>query len=217
MALVSSSPSSLRGSQPSTSSIFFDTYSRGAHARQTLVLSGSFRLTRFLFIISPHAKPVNSVGEWTSVLKLATMWGFAKSRHKAIAALSNLIPDPIPRIALARAHDIPGWELAALRTLITRTPSLTEGDVTALGISWVLKIASLRERHGPHASGHDVTMFASPYPQAYQPGMGAKLSDRTIMDTFGVGPASDSPPMPTIENTTEFFRSAHRGRGRGGF
>jgi hypothetical protein len=153
------------------------------------------------------------------VLKLATMWGFAKSRDKAIAALSNLVPDPIPRIALARAHDIPGWELAALRTLITRTPSLTEGDVTALGISWVLKIASLRERHGPHASGHDVAVFTSPYPQTYQPGMGARLSDRTIMDTFGVGPAPDAMPMTGVEESAaRSFRSAYRGgRGRGGF
>jgi hypothetical protein len=78
------------------------------------------------------------------------MWNFARAQHDAIDALDGLVTQPERRIQLARDFDIPAWLAPALRELVMRTESMGTADVALLGIDWVLKIAALREKYGPH-------------------------------------------------------------------
>jgi hypothetical protein len=83
--------------------------------------------------------------EWTSVLKLSTMWHFRKIRAAAIRNMENLSIDPVDKIVIATASDIPAWLVPALNELARRHEPIDLSEGNRLGMEWVLKIAELRE------------------------------------------------------------------------
>lgn len=92
--------------------------------------------------------PALSVDQWTSVLKLATMWQFDTHRRRAIAELELLLlQDPARRVVLAFAYTIGDWILQALQDLAQRKELMTTAEVKVLGVETVLKICKVRERY----------------------------------------------------------------------
>ena len=86
------------------------------------------------------------VAQWTSVLKLSTLWEFDELRKAAIDALSTALRnDPIDRVILSRQFGITTWLLPALNELAQRPESLTIEEANRLGIETALMIASVRE------------------------------------------------------------------------
>ena len=86
------------------------------------------------------------VAQWTSVLKLSTLWEFDELRKAAIDALSTaLCNDPIDRVILSSRFGITAWLLPALNELAQRPESLNIEEANRLGIETVLVIASVRE------------------------------------------------------------------------
>lgn len=86
------------------------------------------------------------VAQWTSVLKLSTLWEFDELRKAAIDALSTaLCNDPIDRVILSSRFGITAWLLPALNELAQRPESLSVGEANRLGIETALMVASVRE------------------------------------------------------------------------
>jgi hypothetical protein len=92
--------------------------------------------------------------EWTSVLKLSTMWHFCKIRAAAIRHLENLSMDPVDKIVIARTSDISAWLVPALNELARRDKPIDLSEGNRLGMEWVLKIAELREGDSKHICLH---------------------------------------------------------------
>lgn len=87
-----------------------------------------------------------TVAEWTSVLKLATMWDFARIRQKAIENIQVAMKsqDPFESILLAEQFEVPEWELAALNALCQREEELTPEEGEKLGWRRALKVTEAR-------------------------------------------------------------------------
>ncbi|TBU29227.1 hypothetical protein BD309DRAFT_989924 [Dichomitus squalens] len=83
--------------------------------------------------------------QWTSVLRLATMWIFDDIRERAITELSRLVTSPAARIVLARRYNIPGWLEPALTTLAQQEQPLSAQDLEALGWETAAKLFQIRE------------------------------------------------------------------------
>jgi hypothetical protein len=84
--------------------------------------------------------------EWTSVLKLSSMWQFHRIRATAIKNMETIAMDPIDKIVIARRFDIPTWLVPTLNALIQRESPVGLSEGNRLGMEWVLKVAEVRER-----------------------------------------------------------------------
>jgi hypothetical protein len=100
----------------------------------------------------PHWPRPNIAG-WIGVLHLASQWSFARARDDAIDALDQRVDAPEQRVLLARNYTISGWQAQALLDLACREEPMGVSDVDILGITTVLKLASLRERYGSIITG----------------------------------------------------------------
>lgn len=91
--------------------------------------------------------------EWTSVLRLSTMWGFETLRDLAISTLSTLFSlpsfnsylDPVERACLARDYHVDDWLLPALNALAQREDPLTVEEAMRLGWELAMQVANVRE------------------------------------------------------------------------
>jgi hypothetical protein len=90
--------------------------------------------------------------EWTSALKLSTMWQFYKIRAAAIKAMQNLSMEPVDQIVIARRFDISAWLVPALSALVQRETLVDVSEGNRLGMEWVLKLAEVREGLGTRPS-----------------------------------------------------------------
>jgi len=86
-----------------------------------------------------------TVPEWTSVLKLATMWEFGEIRKLAIRKMSQLTIDTVEKIVMARDYHVVEWLVPAINSIARRDEPMTLQDVNRLGWDYVLKIAQVRE------------------------------------------------------------------------
>ncbi|KAF9228863.1 hypothetical protein BS17DRAFT_213769 [Gyrodon lividus] len=86
------------------------------------------------------------VEQWTSVLKLSTLWGFAMPRQTAIDNLSRLAIPPVEKIVLARTYGVEAWLLPAMNALVQRSKPIDMEEASRLGIETALKLASVREQ-----------------------------------------------------------------------
>jgi hypothetical protein len=86
-----------------------------------------------------------SFTEWTSVLKLSSMWSFEDLRDLAIQNMSQLTVDPVERAALAKEYHIDEWLLPALNELAQREEPIGVEEARRLGWETALQIASVRE------------------------------------------------------------------------
>jgi hypothetical protein len=80
------------------------------------------------------------------------MWNFNRARSDSVEALGRLLSAPEQRIPLARDYDIPSWIVPALEQLVRRERPMGHDEITLLGADWVLKLAAMREKHGPTIS-----------------------------------------------------------------
>jgi hypothetical protein len=88
---------------------------------------------------------VMSATEWTSVLKLSTMWSFEDLRDLAIQNMAQLSIDPVERAALASEYNIDEWLLPALNELAQREEPIGIEEANRLGWETALQIAAVRE------------------------------------------------------------------------
>ncbi|KAI0778966.1 hypothetical protein BD413DRAFT_442400, partial [Trametes elegans] len=82
---------------------------------------------RLLYLFYPRdvvSGDLQTVADWTSVLRLAHRYQLDAHRQLAVARLEQLA-SPIDRILLARQYDIPGWLEQAYFALCVREESLT--------------------------------------------------------------------------------------------
>jgi len=86
-----------------------------------------------------------TASEWTSVLKLSTMWQFGELRRLAIRKMSQLTMDTVEAIFIAREYQVTEWLLPCLHSLAQRKEPLGLRDVNRLGLDYVLKMAEVRE------------------------------------------------------------------------
>lgn len=90
-----------------------------------------------------HLGVRNIPSDWTSVLKLATLWEFDPIRKQAIRMLIG--QEPITRIVLAQTYHIKGWMEDALYSLIHRDEPLDLTEFNILGQDLAVDIVKLRE------------------------------------------------------------------------
>jgi hypothetical protein len=106
----------------------------------------------------PPGKPELTPEEWTSVLKLATVWNFESARQMAHGELETCsAADPILRLIVAKRFNFPLWFVPAINALAERKAPLDETDcdrLLELGnpraiFKFILKIAKVREGFRP--------------------------------------------------------------------
>jgi len=86
-----------------------------------------------------------TLSEWTSVLKLSTMWQFGEIRKLSIRKMSQFAIDPVDKIVIARDYRVMEWFTNSLNDLARRKEPLELHDVDRLGWDYALKIAKVRE------------------------------------------------------------------------
>lgn len=114
--------------------------------------------------------------EWTSVLKLSTMWGFEHLRELSIRNMSDIVMDPVERAALASEYSIDEWLLPALNELAQREEPITVDEARRLGWETALKVAAVRESF---VAWNEKTAFG---PRGARPQIDYTSRLRTIMD-----------------------------------
>ncbi|KAI6046753.1 hypothetical protein EDC04DRAFT_2887608 [Pisolithus marmoratus] len=88
----------------------------------------------------------HSIEQWTSVLKLSTLWSFEKLRQASMDALIKCGIGAVDRIILSQQYHIKSWLLPALNELARRPEPITLEEAKRMGIEIALKLASVRER-----------------------------------------------------------------------
>lgn len=84
--------------------------------------------------------------DWTSVLKLSTMWSFDLLRELAIHTMAELPGvSPVEKAALANEYQIDEWLLPALNELAQREEPISINEAHRLGWEMALQIAAVRE------------------------------------------------------------------------
>lgn len=83
--------------------------------------------------------------EWTSVLRLASLWSFDGLRDIAITNLTELLKDPVEKASLAGEFEVDEWLLPALNELAQREEPIGVEEARRLGWELALKIAAVRE------------------------------------------------------------------------
>ncbi|KAI0933356.1 hypothetical protein AcV5_005519 [Taiwanofungus camphoratus] len=105
-------------------------------------------LLKVMFSRNCDKEEVLTTDEWISVLKLSTMWDFDRIRNIAIHKLTDIVRDPLQKVALAQRYWVDEWIISALNTLAQRESSVGVDDVAQLGLDWALKLARVRESFG---------------------------------------------------------------------
>ncbi|KAI0060587.1 hypothetical protein BV25DRAFT_946750 [Artomyces pyxidatus] len=103
----------------------------------------------FLSIIYPDGRnyktcELTTVDEWTSVLRLATEWGFVSIRGLAVERL-GVIASAVDKIVLAHAHALRAWLAPAYAELCVRAAPLSAAEGRRLGVEEVLLVCAMRE------------------------------------------------------------------------
>jgi len=105
-----------------------------------------------------------SILEWTSVLKLATMWEFDEIRKLAIRKMSALDIDTVEKVVIARDYQVGEWLVPTINTLAQREQPLGVQDVNRLGWDYVLKVAEVRESlSSPNSGGSTYCRYCHTY------------------------------------------------------
>ena len=102
--------------------------------------------------------------QWTSVLKLSTMWEFDGPRNAAIRHLDSLEHpiDPIDKVVLATQYEIKEWLLPALLKLAQRSEPISIEESRRIGLETTVKLASVREKVRLTASSASSCYYGCP-------------------------------------------------------
>ncbi|KAI5890031.1 uncharacterized protein SCHCODRAFT_02669239 [Schizophyllum commune H4-8] len=104
---------------------------------------------RFLSLMYPAAigeYDIETVAEWSSVLRLATKWSFNRLRALAMREIEPLA-DAVDKIVLAREFDLgDAWIVPALKEICAAPDWLEYEDAQRLGLRTVVEIGRAREK-----------------------------------------------------------------------
>jgi hypothetical protein len=89
--------------------------------------------------------PTMTKDGWISVLRLATKWEFLGFRALAISELEGELKDPIERILLARAFDVPQWLYLGYEALVMRDAVVSLEEAESIGYPTTIRLCQLRE------------------------------------------------------------------------
>jgi hypothetical protein len=108
---------------------------------------------------TPHEQVTMSTDEWKSVLKLSKKWGMTSLRKHCINQLSPLPSDMplISKVLFARECMAVDWLVDAYNELAQRKESLSEIEVTAIGLQSAIRLLRVREKwiiDQEHRSSH---------------------------------------------------------------
>ncbi|KIL60487.1 hypothetical protein M378DRAFT_31798, partial [Amanita muscaria Koide BX008] len=102
---------------------------------------------RLLACLYPHTLLVEEAKtseEWTSILKLASKWGFESLQSRAIRELKGTLNTPVDMVAFGRQYDIPEILLPGYATLCQSNVPLTYEEGLHLGMKDVVDIYRIR-------------------------------------------------------------------------
>ncbi|KIJ12541.1 hypothetical protein PAXINDRAFT_14616 [Paxillus involutus ATCC 200175] len=98
-----------------------------------------------------------NVEQWTSVLKLSTLWGFSTLRQAAFNRLSRSTTIPLAKkIALGYQYDVESWLLPTMNELVRRPEPITMEEAICMGFETALKLASVREKLALRSVSEDI-------------------------------------------------------------
>ncbi|KAF8583085.1 hypothetical protein K439DRAFT_107581 [Ramaria rubella] len=106
------------------------------------------RLLALLYPLTPFTTVSDFWDEqdWISILRIATMWGMAEVRGRAIESLSKMsIRSPFTKITLGREYGHPKWVEEGFKMLSLRPEPLTPEECVHLTKEDVIKCAAARE------------------------------------------------------------------------
>jgi hypothetical protein len=105
-----------------------------------------------MMVLSIQKEEAFSVQEWTSILKLSTMWEFDRIRKIAIDQMSVLPMDVAEKIAIARDYYVTTWFLPSLNDYARLERPVSVEDVDHLGLEYLLKIVQARQSNNQSLS-----------------------------------------------------------------
>jgi hypothetical protein len=88
--------------------------------------------------------------ELHSVLRLCDMWSFNDLRSVTIAQLELRFKDKTNaawQYRIGKDHNVPGWVVPAITSLVCRPTTLTSDDIEALSSPIAARVIALRERN----------------------------------------------------------------------
>lgn len=89
---------------------------------------------------------LTNVEEWTSVLKLSTMWEFPETRTLAINRMSESgMMDLVTKVTLAKQYKVREWLFAAYDELVKRRENISDEEAGRLGLTTVVRLYRIRE------------------------------------------------------------------------
>lgn len=106
--------------------------------------------------------------EWTSALKLSTMWGFNEIRNEAIANISKSEIGAVEQALLGTEYHVPGWIIIGYRKLILREEKLSRAEAAALGYETAWLLTEIRE--STFAKGVEVSTSTGREPHLFNQG-----------------------------------------------
>jgi hypothetical protein len=129
-----------------------------------------------------------SIGEWTSVLKLAHRWQFVEVKSLAVRELERLDIPPLQKIVIYHNYAIDRNLLQAAYTALTiRDAPITIEEGRELGLEIALQLASARELTrappGGEKSGHPQSLIS----------VGGAGLDGLIRDLFQLSSSENVP------------------------
>ncbi|KAI0045520.1 hypothetical protein FA95DRAFT_1477381, partial [Auriscalpium vulgare] len=101
----------------------------------------------FLSVVYPldfDETDISSAVDWTSVLRLATRWGFTSIVKRAVRQLDSLA-GPVDKLVLGRAYAVDHWVSPALVSLCQRQQPLTFDEARRMDIADVVLVHNVRE------------------------------------------------------------------------
>ncbi|KAK0212377.1 hypothetical protein DFS33DRAFT_21679 [Desarmillaria ectypa] len=142
------------------SEVFADTFGlpqgsqgpEGLSDENPVVLHGicAVDFEHLLEIIYPQKIPQDHFAfgkdEWTSVLRLSTMWHLSDIRQLAIKHLQQDPKlDPVERVVLAKSYSVSSWLRLGYLSLVKRAQPLSVDEAEQIGFKSAIQIFQLRE------------------------------------------------------------------------
>jgi hypothetical protein len=134
---------------------------------------------------------VQTLTEWSDVLRLSTKWGFGAIRSMAIETILPLA-SPVDKIAISRAYDIDAWIDDAFVDILARESDLTLAEAQRIPLEDVVAIAQGRRM---------ARTTASVKPRAELRKITAEIT-RRYLDPVQPAVAVESPPGLNAQSKT---------------
>ncbi|KJA28751.1 hypothetical protein HYPSUDRAFT_61599 [Hypholoma sublateritium FD-334 SS-4] len=100
-------------------------------------------------------KPSLTKEEWTSVLKLSTLWHFIDARNFAIKNLRPLISS-LDRVVLGRDFYVSGWVKSGLQRFASRKRTIEDDEAEKLLFYTTIKLLRIREQRRSKLESFDL-------------------------------------------------------------